>query len=104
MTHTETASPCAQSATSVSPFLPLRIMKCQLSLKRLNGKRLASDRGEVRHRLVPLPLSLFVCRVIVTIQIPNCRTILLGLHIVSVISEPTETVRISQLLTKKEQE
>ena len=32
-------------------------MKCHLSLRRLNGKRLASDRGEVRHRLVDLRLA-----------------------------------------------
>ena len=32
-------------------------MKCHLSLRRLNGKRLASDRGDVRHRLVDFRLT-----------------------------------------------
>lgn len=32
-------------------------MKCHLSLRRLKGKRLASDRGEVLHRLVDFRLT-----------------------------------------------
>jgi hypothetical protein len=32
-------------------------MKCHLSLRRLNGKRLASDRCDVRHRLVDFRLT-----------------------------------------------
>ena len=32
-------------------------MKCHLSLRRLKGKRLASDTGEVRHRLVDFHLT-----------------------------------------------
>ncbi len=32
-------------------------MKILLSLRRLNGKRLASDRGDVRHRLVDFRLT-----------------------------------------------
>jgi hypothetical protein len=32
-------------------------MKCHLSLRRLDGKRLSSDRGDVRHRLVDLSLT-----------------------------------------------
>ena len=57
MTGTAATSPCVLSATPASPSLPPSIMKCHLSLRRLNGKRLASDRGEVRHRLVDLRLT-----------------------------------------------
>jgi hypothetical protein len=32
-------------------------MKCHLSLRRLNGKRLAADRGDVRQRLVDFRLT-----------------------------------------------
>ena len=32
-------------------------MKCHLSLRRLNGKRLPSDRGDVRQRLVDFRLT-----------------------------------------------
>ncbi len=50
-------SSCARRATPVFPFLLPNIMKCHLSLWRLNGKRLASDRGDVRHRLVDFRLT-----------------------------------------------
>ena len=57
VTRTAPILPSAPSATLASHYRPPNAMKSHLSLRRLNGKRLASDRGEVRHRLVDFHLT-----------------------------------------------